>query len=90
MIPADALLEVAWLDVADLIPVQPEPFNLDQVAFYVRMLEQAADVEGHLAPPLVDAADYRGRYQIRDGRHRYAAHLLLARERIRCVVVKEA
>lgn len=89
MIPADAFLEVAWLDLADVVPVQAEPFDLGQVAFYVTLLGQHNGAEAHVAPPLVNAPDHRGRYTIRDGRHRYAAHLMLARQRIRCLVVKE-
>jgi uncharacterized ParB-like nuclease family protein len=87
VIPADAVLKVAWLDVADVVPDPPQELALATVAYYAGLL---ADTAGHLAPPLVSAADERGRYAIRDGYHRWAAHVALGRERIRCVVVKEA
>lgn len=48
-----------------------------------------ADVVPDPPQQLVNAPDERGRYSIRDGRHRWASHLALGRDRIRCVVVSE-
>lgn len=51
-------------------------------------MRAAGPAEGHLAPVLVSPdPEVPGRYRVRDGKHRYLAHLVLGRERVRCVVV---
>lgn len=88
MIPASARLDVLWLDPADVVSDPPQPMNLGQIEFYVSVY--ADQGEDHVAPPIVNAPDERGRYTLRDGHHRWAAHLVLGRKRIRCLVVKPA
>lgn len=84
MIPATAHLEVAWICVADLVPDPPQELDWAKVAYYADLMRGN---DGHLSPPVVNAADQRGRYTFRDGRHRWAAHIVLGRKLVRCIVV---
>lgn len=86
MIPASAQLEVAWVDPATLVPYPPQVLDLDQVRYYMGLLQKAEDEEGHLAPPMVNANSLT----FRDGRHRWLAHLALGRSRMRVLLVHGA
>ena len=83
MIPHHARLEVAWVDPAELRPDPPQVMDMGQVAYYVRMMSESPELEGHYAPPMVNARSMT----FRDGRHRWMAHLVLARPRIRVILV---
>lgn len=83
MIPAGARITVEWLDPAALRPWPAQPLDLSRIAHYVELMSEDSNAEGHLAPPMVNA----GSFDIRDGRHRWAAHLVMGRKRIRCLVV---
>ena len=87
MIAPDAQLEVRWLPTTDLVPrLDESPLDLDQVRRYVAMLDRPDGAHTTLpeVEPLPD-----GRHLIRNGRHRWVAHLSLGRPRIRCLVVRE-
>lgn len=84
MIAAADRLEVSWLHPDVIDPGAAQPYDPDTVACYTAMM--AGSPGAHLAPIVVTAlAD--GRYRIRDGHHRYLAHLQLGRDLVRCVVV---
>lgn len=86
MIPSTARLEIVWLDTASLVPRFDEPeMDLDQVARYVDMLRRFAGA-GHTTPVEVEP-EVAGRSVIRNGRHRWAAHVALCIPRIRCMIV---
>lgn len=83
MISAADELVVAWLPT-DAIEYGDDqaPVNPEQVAFYVELMRPG----GHVAPPLVSRAG-PGRWRLRDGKHRHAAHVALGRTLTRCIVI---
>lgn len=88
MIGPEDTLTVEWLDTNDICFGPPQPCDLGRAEHYRALM---ADSDGgHLAPPLVSPdSNVPGRFVVRDGRHRYLAHLALGRPRIRCLVVTE-
>lgn len=90
MIAASDKLTVEWLSINDVVFGDAQSCSVGTALTYTNLMAEDGD-EGHLAPPIVSPdPDVAGRYRIRDGKHRYLAHLALGRSRVRCLVVTPA
>lgn len=87
MINPDDRLEVVWLPLDVIDPGPAQPYDPDTAATFAAMM--AAGPPGcHLAPVMVSPhPDEPGRFRVRDGHHRYLAHVRLGRELVRCLIV---
>lgn len=83
MVPRDAELSIARLSVSDLLVEELVPGDPERVLLYVGLLKGNPDQD---TDPIV-VAPKGGRYVIKNGRHRFMAHILAGRPTICAVVV---